>query len=341
LFFTGYGQLFVQGNYSKLSNVSGLDYIILFSKIDNSSEIHFKADKPNAVIRWFTFSNGNKIEIQNFSSLSSSHSYIDPKHNTGYVVSADGVETTCWIFDKSIESNSRNLFFENLKGEKFNLFQETRSENNQSVTRIETASKSEISSQEPIQEIGCRITTTTEVRDSLNENQRPKETSLEGSAPLIIDFFSNPTGDVRTFLWQIYKDGNLILSRTEQNHQYTFSETGKYKVRLQVSNPTEMATDSVEVSISESSIAVPRVFTPNDDGINDEFRVAYTSITEFNATILNRWGRVVYKWTNPQTGWDGKIGGKPAPEGTYFYFIQAKGADGKPFERKGHVTLLR
>ena len=132
-----------------------------------------------------------------------------------------------------------------------------------------------------------------------------------------------------------------MLTRTTQDHQYNFTESGNYKVKLQVSN--NFCTDSafVDVIISESQIVAPKIFTPNGDGFNDEFRVAYKSIIEFNATIINRWGRVLFKWTDPGKGWDGKINGKPAAEGTYFYIITAKGSDGKIYPLKGHINLLR
>lgn len=336
LVFSGYSQLSVKGNFTKITNQAGVDYVILYSAIDNSSEIHFKSAKPGVIVRWFSFSNGVKKEMYNFSVLSSTESYIDPRHNTGYIVNADGVETVIWVIDKSKQNKNEEVMFENISGNKQPILQ-------QAAASFPSQAKEPefISNQSAVEEIGCKISTTTAIRDSLNENQRPKETSLEGSSPLVIQFFSNPTGDVRNFLWQIYKDGNLIVTRTEQDHQYTFVETGKYKVRLQVSNDLSTASDSLDVSISESIMTIPKVFTPNGDGFNDEFRVAYTSLTEFSGTIVNRWGRVVFKWTNPQIGWDGRIGGKEAPEGTYFYVINARGADGKAYQRKGHINLLR
>ena len=189
--------------------------------------------------------------------------------------------------------------------------------------------------------VKCKITTTTAARTELNENERPETTSLVGSAPLDIQFFSNPTPNVKNVVWQIYKDGALVLTRTEQNHQYTFTESGNYNVKLQVSNSFCTDSASLEVKVSESQIVAPKIFTPNNDGFNDEFRVAYKSIVSFQATIVNRWGRVLYKWNDPAKGWDGKIGGKPAPEGTYFYIITAKGSDGKVYPLKGHINLLR
>jgi gliding motility-associated-like protein len=83
----------------------------------------------------------------------------------------------------------------------------------------------------------------------------------------------------------------------------------------------------VKVNISESYLAVPNVFTPNGDGMNDEFRVAYRSLKEFHIWVYNRWGKLVYESTDPAKGWDGTINGRPAAEGAYFYVVRAKGTD--------------
>jgi gliding motility-associated-like protein len=74
-------------------------------------------------------------------------------------------------------------------------------------------------------------------------------------------------------------------------------------------------------------LLVPNVFTPNGDGANDEFRVVYRSIKEFHCWVYNRWGMLVYQWSDPAKGWDGTIGGRPAAEGAYFYVIRALGTD--------------
>lgn len=190
--------------------------------------------------------------------------------------------------------------------------------------------------------VKTHITTTTTTREALNENKRPEQAKqLDGSAPLEIEFVANPTPNATNYLWEIYKNNELLLTRTEPTHRYRFDESGNYRIKLEVSTQHCLDTASVDVIVSESQLYAPPVFTPNGDGKNDEFRVAYQSITEFLAIIYNRWGRVLYRWDNPQQGWDGTIDGKPAAEGTYFYVIKAKGSDEKQYELKGHVTLLR
>ena len=81
------------------------------------------------------------------------------------------------------------------------------------------------------------------------------------------------------------------------------------------------------VAISESFLSVPNTFTPDGNGTNDEFRVAYRSIKEYHIWIYNRWGKLVYESTDPAKGWDGMIGNRPASEGAYYYVIRALGTD--------------
>lgn len=191
--------------------------------------------------------------------------------------------------------------------------------------------------------ITCMPTTITTTRGAAgersNEIERPKEaTVLKGSAPLEIAFYSNPTPAVDFFSWRIYHGSDLIVQRQDEQLRYTFMDPGAYRVVHEVSNrycpcddpnDPDCMHDSVEilVNVSESQLLVPNVFTPNGDGQNDEFRVVYRSLREFHCWIYNRWGKLVYEWTDPAKGWDGTINGRPAAEGAYFYVIRAMGTD--------------
>ena len=165
-----------------------------------------------------------------------------------------------------------------------------------------------------------------------NERNRPTSQTLiassEYSGALEVAFYSNPTPAARYYRWDIYKATEHIVTRNDKDIRYTFSEPGSYRVVCAVNNAS-CKSDSAEmtVAISESYLAVPNVFTPNGDGKNDEFRVAYRSLKEFHCWVYNRWGKLVYEWTDPAKGWDGTIGGRPAAEGAYFYVIRALGTD--------------
>lgn len=191
--------------------------------------------------------------------------------------------------------------------------------------------------------VAGKITTTATTRDFKNEGNRPdKPDVISASAPLDILFKANGNTPVaRNFEWTVSKSDAIIINRSAEEHRYTFNDAGNYKVKVRISNAFCTFTDSVNITIVESGLQVPDVFTPNGDGINDEFKVAYKSLRTFKGIILNRWGRKVFQWTDPSKGWDGNINGRPAAEGGYFYVIEALGTDGIEYKLKGDITLLR
>ena len=190
--------------------------------------------------------------------------------------------------------------------------------------------------------VACMPTTITSIRNERNEDKRPEAVDvLSGSAPLDIFFKANPTEAVNHNSWSIYRNDELLITRSTEDHRYTFSEAGKYKVKITSSNPSCSAVDSVFVDVNESALWVPNAFSPNGDGQNDEFRVAFRSLESFECWVYNRWGRLVYHSKDPLKGWDGTIGGKPAAAAPYFYVIKAVGTDGIKYQRKGDINLLR
>ena len=174
------------------------------------------------------------------------------------------------------------------------------------------------------------VTTRGKEGEPSNEVERPIDPSelIRRSAPLIVTFRANAL-NADYYQWNIYRGSDRILQRNEAQHQYTFNEPGNYRAVVGMSNSHDCQLDSVEflISVSESMLTVPNVFTPNGDGMNDEFRVVYRSIKEFHGWVYNRWGHKVYEWTDPSKGWDGTIGGRPAAEGAYYYVIRALGTD--------------
>ncbi len=118
------------------------------------------------------------------------------------------------------------------------------------------------------------------------------------------------------------------------------TDSGMYWVK--VNNSPCFSSDSVFIHITkEITYKVPNVFTPDGDHINDVFKVeSQSEITEFSATVFNRWGKKVYEWTDPTQGWDGKIKNAEAAEGVYYYIVTFKNQCGA-VENHGTVTLMK
>lgn len=104
------------------------------------------------------------------------------------------------------------------------------------------------------------------------------------------------------------------------------------------------ATGELEVEVSEGSVDVPRAFTPNGDGINDILYVdgwGVHLIDQFEFTIFNRWGQMIFKTNNINEGWDGMYKGKLQGVDTYTYNIRVTYQDGNVMTKSGAFTLLQ
>jgi gliding motility-associated-like protein len=91
-----------------------------------------------------------------------------------------------------------------------------------------------------------------------------------------------------------------------------------------------------------SSLQIPNVFTPNNDQVNDVFRITTTNIQTLNCQIYDRWGIKVWELTTPFESWDGhNKTGVVCSDGVYYYVLWATGVDGKKYDKTGFVQLIR
>jgi len=102
-------------------------------------------------------------------------------------------------------------------------------------------------------------------------------------------------------------------------------------------------TGVVKVAIDYNmSEYIPNAFSPNGDGLNDEFKVfsvRYQKLLEFR--VFNRWGQEVFSTTDINKGWDGNYHGTPQEMGIYNYIIRVSRPDGQIKTYKGDLTLIR
>ena len=117
----------------------------------------------------------------------------------------------------------------------------------------------------------------------------------------------------------------------------------RYKVIVSdEKNCIDSAFINVKIFKTNPQIFVPTAFTPNGDGVNDMFRpigVGIKSIEYFR--VYNRWGELVFSTTINGQGWDGKISGTPQATNTFVWIVKGVDYLGKPFFKKGAVTLIR
>jgi gliding motility-associated-like protein len=123
-----------------------------------------------------------------------------------------------------------------------------------------------------------------------------------------------------------------------------YQQPGTYTVTLWTSAGVCLDSASLVVNVEmPSSLRVPDVFSPNGDGVNDIFFVKLSGLRSMLFRVFDRWGHLVYELDNAAgIEWNGKNqSGKEVSEGVYFYTVVARGNDGKEFNLKGTITLVR
>lgn len=101
-------------------------------------------------------------------------------------------------------------------------------------------------------------------------------------------------------------------------------------------------TDEVVVNVLPYCVDPMEAFTPNGDGINDQWLVTSGNcLRSARVEVFNRYGNKVFENDNYQNNWDGTYKGDPLPDGTYYFVITYQLINGKLVYLKGNVTILR
>jgi gliding motility-associated-like protein len=172
-----------------------------------------------------------------------------------------------------------------------------------------------------------------EVYPSPRANAGPDKTVLEGGvAALTPALFA---GIPVTYLWtpSTYLSNPNIPGALVQ----TPVDDITYTLRV-TSNQGCFSTDDVFIKVLKAPV-VPNAFSPNGDGIHDEWQITYLeTYPGCVIDVYNRYGQLVYHTINYSTAWNGKINGRDAPVGTYYYIIDPKNGR-KPMT--GFVDIIR
>lgn len=95
---------------------------------------------------------------------------------------------------------------------------------------------------------------------------------------------------------------------------------------------------SDHVVVEVLDIEVPTGFSPNDDGVNDDFVIpGITNFPNSELVIFNRWGVQMFSAKGYQNDWDGTKDGKQLPEDTYYYVLNIN----EEITLKGFIVLKR
>jgi gliding motility-associated-like protein len=166
--------------------------------------------------------------------------------------------------------------------------------------------------------------------------------STSGSHPLPVTFKDSSSASAITWAWN-FGDGSTGTGQF--GNDYTYNTAGTYTVTLTTTNAqhcTSSHSEVIVVSEINSWLLPANVFTPNGDGVNDNWVVNAGGIDYFDGKIFDRWGVAMAQLVSSNEVWDGRtMGGLLASHGTYYYIIHAKGEDGKIYNLTGFIELIR
>ncbi|MFT5822298.1 MAG: gliding motility-associated-like protein [Crocinitomix sp.] len=188
--------------------------------------------------------------------------------------------------------------------------------------------------------------------DQLNED-------CQGTALVDVEFVNNsenyanpnnPSADT-TFFWNL----NSPNADWQITHNYfevydtiygSIGNSYEMEVCLVVLNKNGCTDTACKMITIYEALVTPiiNIFTPNGDGINDEFTFEFksASIAEFNCVIVNRWGVQVGEFNAITDGWDGMdMNGDPCKDGVYFYVYTGLSDNSTKVEGQGTIQIVR
>ena len=149
----------------------------------------------------------------------------------------------------------------------------------------------------------------------------------------------------------VHLDGQrLQWENGSKNYFRTIYTPGVYTVQIE-NRCGPLITQSFKVRIEscEKGLYIANIFTPNHDGLNDEIKPLikpdFPPIDQFEWSVFNRWGDLMFVSRSVDTSWDGTFRQREASAGVYLYFLKIVTLDSQgarlTINKSGDFTLVR
>jgi gliding motility-associated-like protein len=146
--------------------------------------------------------------------------------------------------------------------------------------------------------------------------------------------------------WHFYVQPGRSETIKGENAGYFYGEAGKFPVAMVIMNKWGCSDSIIKTVVVEEdfTLYVPNAFTPNGDGLNDDFDPFTKFLTKYEIHVFNQWGELVFVSNDENQNWDGKYKGTEAMEGVYTYVISySYKYKNEEFsnEEKGFISLIK
>ncbi len=161
----------------------------------------------------------------------------------------------------------------------------------------------------------------------------------------VITFNNLSSSDVSYWHWDFGDNTSLSPAVSNPVHDYPAETAASYMVTLIVHN-AEGCYDTTSKNIiikPEFSFFLPNSFSPNGDGINDDFFASGVGITGFEMWIFDRWGNLIFHGNELNDKWNGKAnGGKDAAQiDVYVWKVELTDVFNKLHDYIGTVSIVK
>ena len=176
--------------------------------------------------------------------------------------------------------------------------------------------------------------------DSVRVDFAPLPQLELGEDTIICDIFSYTVIPER-------EDGLLTWFNGEVSNDLTLNKTNM--VFAELNRDGCVSTDTVFIQFRECTFFqayLPNIFSPNGDGINDDFTPLFSpniEVLDFTMSIFDRWGNEVFSSNQVENTWDGNFNGSPMRSGVYIYLVKMSYRDDAGENStvlQGDVTLV-
>lgn len=145
------------------------------------------------------------------------------------------------------------------------------------------------------------------------------------------DEISITPGDFESYLWSDSSDLSSVIIK----------DGGTFGVTV-MNSAGCFGNDEIKITVScQDEVWIPDAFSPNGDGVNDQFLPVAETFVSYELKIFNRWDQLVFDSINSDSGWNGEYNDVSLPDGIYVYRLKYTLPDHKTKIRSGKLVLMR
>lgn len=153
-----------------------------------------------------------------------------------------------------------------------------------------------------------------------------------------VQFWASSAGAPAGLRWDFGDPSSgAANAATGQYVAHRYARGGSYAVRLTLADG-RVLTQTLAVAALAVDFTSENIFTPNGDGLNDEFIPVREALPGGRLRVFGRWGQAVFSTDDAaRLRWNGD----GAAAGEYFYLLEYADCAGQPRRRRGTLTLVR